>query len=671
LTKEVEAVGVAVVYNDIAIGAREAFSVAGDTVFFSAPDNIKQQDLIFTQSANPCEGYDCALDGDTPMLPDRGLGGVWGFVSNAVCGADCAFDVYRLPTLTVSAPGSATYASSGIWMRFDPERGTWPTRVTVEWRRLGERIDTAEFTADGPEVIFRRVVENYTQVVFRFHAMNAPYSRLRIQAYDHGIVRTFCGGELLDISLHQQSPPLAGRFSGGRFQPTLPISTCELRMIPYDNADYLFQANQPLAVWRDDTLIFVGYPHAFEQTGRGIWQVLLEDWVGTLDGMLIPEGSYTRHSARDLVAAIAGGAVPVTFEPTLEDVRVSGTLPICTAREALAQVCFAAGWSIVTAGVASLRVYKPLWPADEIVHYDASGVIGEPRVSRNPTIHDVTVSRTGDPPGSEPVAATVSVPYQQTAAPRRDIEAAVRLTSDPSVMAKRLFEYVNTPQTLFAEVVVGAQRQDAWRSLSAGDANTEPFSHADAIRSGIYADTAWNPCGLHSAALDDPQPLWAHGPSGTFGAVSRPAGGDGGFSAPMVISLASHNGDLYTCEGVRLRFSGSAGSAVWASAVDVKWFADGEYLGSAAVFPDKADFVCRADMKRFDTVVLTFTQSAVPENRLSLELAELWGVKAPALKPGDAISLPLDDGGPYIEGRIESLRFKLQEGQFRAEAVVR
>jgi len=76
-------------------------------------------------------------------------------------------------------------------------------------------------------------------------------------------------------------------------------------------------------------------------------------------------------------------------------------------------------------------------------------------------------------------------------------------------------------------------------------------------------------------------------------------------------------------------------------------------------------------MKRFDQLVLTMERSAIPENRLSLELTELWGVQAPALKPGDAISLPLAAGGMRFEGRIESLRFKLHEGRFRADAVAR
>jgi hypothetical protein len=134
----------------------------------------------------------------------------------------------------------------------------------------------------------------------------------------------------------------------------------------------------------------------------------------------------------------------------------------------------------------------------------------------------------------------------------------------------------------------------------------------------------------------------------------------------MVVTLASHNGDLYSCEGVRLRFSGT-----WAAAVAVEWFANGERIGGTTAYPDGPDAVCAADMKRFDTVALTFERSAVPENRLGLELAELSEVWSPALRPGDAVTLPTSFEGEWMTGRIETLRYLAEEGPFRAEITVR
>jgi hypothetical protein len=272
---------------------------------------------------------------------------------------------------------------------------------------------------------------------------------------------------------------------------------------------------------------------------------------------------------------------------------------------------------------------------------------------------------------NDSLRAAVRAPRQPAAVPQRSVEASVHLTSNLPLMAERVFQYLALPQTVTAEVVVGTQRQDAWRNINTTARNQELFSDANNTRAGVDASMAWNPCGLYSAALDDARPLWGSAPEGAFGAVSYPAGADGSFEAPLAVTLASHNRDPYTCGGVRLRFSGAPGNAAWASRVTAEWFAGGERLGRITAHPNRPDFVCRAAMKRFDEVTLTFERSAVPENRLSLELAELWGVQSPALKPGDVISLPLSDGGPCAEGRIETVRFKLREGSFRAEVVAR
>jgi hypothetical protein len=165
--------GITVTYTDISAGARDAFAVSGGAAFYSVPGDIRNHNLVFMPSANPCEGYDFALDGDAPLLPGGGIGGPWGFVSEAVSGPDGAFATPAVPALTVTAPGTSSYTSSGLWMRFDPERGVWPLAVTVEWRRLGALIDRAEFAVSGPEAFFGRLVEDYTQIDFRFHALKA------------------------------------------------------------------------------------------------------------------------------------------------------------------------------------------------------------------------------------------------------------------------------------------------------------------------------------------------------------------------------------------------------------------------------------------------------------------------------------------------------------------
>ena len=147
---------VRVIYEDVAVGAAEAASVAS-----TAAQPISDLSLL-TYGAEPVtvatnELNQWKLDGSRPILTTERAA----FWSSAPSKADCTFDAN--PTLTITLDG--TFASSGIYLYFDGGTGDYCSALTMTWYNGETIVASQDFTPDGQKYFCAKPVTGYNKLV--------------------------------------------------------------------------------------------------------------------------------------------------------------------------------------------------------------------------------------------------------------------------------------------------------------------------------------------------------------------------------------------------------------------------------------------------------------------------------------------------------------------------
>ena len=366
---------VKIIYNDIAVGAKADFTPSiGDRY---APSNLallKQDGAEFPHYAT-LEQDQTILDGSQPIQPDSGA--VIALWSNSLSGANGSFAA--APVLTMSAAGQ--YTSQGITITTDPD--VWANSITIAWYRGGTLLSSADFTPDSAVFFCKSRVDSYNKVVITFRSLCLPGRRLKIRSIDFGVIRTFEGGALADVSVIQECSPISEEIA---------INTLDFTLIGDSEVNYVFQAKQPLKLYNNDALMGVFFVESYDRTADRFYTVKAEDYKSLLDAAQFRGGMYSGYSASTLIAEICAAAnVPLSLDPALSSAAVTGWIPITTCREALEQAAFAVGAAVDTAGSDAVRVFVP---SDTAVHHFGLGEImqGQKLVDRDKKLTELRLT---------------------------------------------------------------------------------------------------------------------------------------------------------------------------------------------------------------------------------------------------------------------------------------
>ena len=333
-------------YGDIAPEAKENFSAStSNKASFVDLSQLQKYNLSFPNFANPCEEYNCLLDGSAIALPENETAntGLW---SNMISGEDGAFASAVVLTLTAMSK----YTSVGLNFTFDSYNNIYPTNMNIKWYRDGEMIKESDYQPDSAFYFCEGKAEFYNKIVITFYSLNMPFSRLRLRAIDYGFGTEFSGKELRRIKLIQQIDPISSEIS---------INTCDFSLESSDNIEYSFQAKQPLTVSFDGRLIATTFVKSAKRKSKQIWEIQSEDYIGLLDSIHFAGGIYSAKLAYDLISEIFTLAkVPYEIDESVINQTVSGYIPYTTCREALMQVAFAIQAVIDTSNSEVVKVYS-------------------------------------------------------------------------------------------------------------------------------------------------------------------------------------------------------------------------------------------------------------------------------------------------------------------------
>lgn len=337
--------GVQINYGDFVEGAKESFAIAVSNSLYPTEQQLSKYDLSPMRYANPCEMYYTLLDGNTsPITSDivRTDIGVW---SEQISGADGVF----LSPVTVTLVSDTAFTTSGFEFVFDTANDIYALDVGISWYSGDTLISQMDFAPDAAEYSCEHPVEGFDKVVIEFRKINMPFNRLRLQEINYGTGVMFVGDEITNVKVVQELSPISTE---------LGINTVDVTLKTKRGTNYDFKKRQKIDVFFNGERIETAFVKRAKRTGRGVWNISADDYIGFMEDADFYGGVYNSKNAGELFDEIAESArVSILVQDDLRELTVSGYIPYTTCREALMLLAFSVGAVVDTSAAESVRVY--------------------------------------------------------------------------------------------------------------------------------------------------------------------------------------------------------------------------------------------------------------------------------------------------------------------------
>lgn len=330
-----------IIYKDIAPGA-----AADAAVSSSDAQSFCNISLLPTGARVPNlltgEWHRCGLDGSVEVLNGQAIP----FMSTAMSGEDGAFG--SPPAVTVTF--DSNYTTLGLWFRFSTNTNEFCSSVRITWYQGATQLDQVAFTPDDPEYFAKNTVTAFNKIVIEFLKTSLPYRYAMLENILIGVVRTFSSKrkELTGVDIQTETDLISAELS---------IDTLSVGINASEDIDYIFQKKQPMEVYHGDGLVGVFYITESKRYSARRYDVDGENALGILDGSAFSATMLSGATFQEAVDDILGSDFEADIDTTLAAVVLSGYIPDCTRREALMQVCFAAGAVVSTYGTDKVKFF--------------------------------------------------------------------------------------------------------------------------------------------------------------------------------------------------------------------------------------------------------------------------------------------------------------------------
>lgn len=288
------------------------------------------------------------LDGTKSLLPNDPSDNTWGWWSEEMSGENGSFPTP--PQLVISFADDSDeptpHSSVGITLEF---QATLPQSVNIKWYGAeDELLSDKDFMPDDYSFFCENSVENYYKLIITIPSMQETQRYLRVTKIIFGALEYFYDNRIVQATLTEEVDPAA---------LTLPISTLQLSFYSPDGqfdllnpqgAYTMFQFKQEISVYRsiDGNRSYMGKYYLQEASGTvdAITQLTCMDVIGLLDTIEYKGGIYTNTPVNELLSDILGPEdIDYVLDSKLQNITISGYLPIDSKRTALQQIAIAIG----------------------------------------------------------------------------------------------------------------------------------------------------------------------------------------------------------------------------------------------------------------------------------------------------------------------------------------
>ncbi len=295
----------------------------------------------------PLDGSRKLMDADHPPVWSREMSGVRsGFLGAGALGsftldsADCALETP--PFIEVKVSRSCTVP--GITFVFSP-RGHWCRKLELHLYLGEEQVYGKILYPDAPRWIFPARDLRFDRLTVRLLETDTPGCYAKLSRLYLGRALVFGYGETESVQLVNEADPTLD---------ALTVDTMTVEVQDLQQRELSPKQDQRMELYRDGQLLASHYIESCTRRDRHHYTFRCRSLVGQLEDTFLG-GMYEKTPIKTLLTEILQD-VPFEMDAALENIRISGYLPVCTRRQALQQVAFAAGAVVSTRGVRGVRL---------------------------------------------------------------------------------------------------------------------------------------------------------------------------------------------------------------------------------------------------------------------------------------------------------------------------
>ena len=334
--------GLKIVYDDIALGAKEDSSISSsDKKDFVILDNLKE--VVEYPNYAMCLPRYSKLDGtyvNTPNTFER-----MGYISRSISDSSGIFA--NPPTLEFGF--TKNFSSVGISLAFNDYSEDYCSKVNIKWYSDNTLLKEKEYTPDSYRYFCYGVVDFYNRVVIAFLETSKPFRNVFLTEITWGLIRVFKDDEIESIDCLVEIDGTSKEIS---------VNTMEYSVRDKMGYDFEFQKKQKQTLYFDEAILGIFYLKDGKQLSNAVYSMETHDAIGILDGTKFMGGVYDQVKAKQILESIMQDeGIPHFIDTALENKLVSGYLPICSKRAALQQLAFAIGAVVDTSYDRNLYLY--------------------------------------------------------------------------------------------------------------------------------------------------------------------------------------------------------------------------------------------------------------------------------------------------------------------------
>lgn len=334
--------GLKIVYDDIALGAKEDSSISSaDKKDFVILENLKE--VVEYPNYAMCLPRYSKLDGTYVNTP--GALEHMGYISRSV--SDSSGRFANPPTLEFRF--TKNFSSVGISLEFNNYSEDYCSKVNIKWYSDNTLLKEQEYNPDSYKYFCYGVVDFYNRVVITFLETSKPFRNAFLTGITWGLIRIFKDDEIESIDCLVEIDGTSKEIS---------VNTMEYSVRDKMGYDFEFQKKQKQTLYFDEAILGIFYLKDGKQLSNAVYSMETHDAIGILDGTKFMGGVYDQVKAKQILESIMQDeGIPHFIDTALENKLVSGYLPICSKRTALQQLAFAIGAVVDTSYDRNLYLY--------------------------------------------------------------------------------------------------------------------------------------------------------------------------------------------------------------------------------------------------------------------------------------------------------------------------
>lgn len=334
--------GLKIVYDDIALGAKEDSSISStDKKDFVVLDNLKE--VVEYPNYAMCLPRYSKLDGTYVNTP--GALEHMGYISRSI--SDSSGRFANPPTLEFRF--AKNFSSVGISLEFNNYSEDYCSKVNIKWYSDNTLLKEQDYNPDSYKYFCYGVVDFYNRVVITFLETSKPFRNAFLTVITWGLIRIFRDDEIESIDCLVEIDGTSKEIS---------VNTMEYSVRDKMGYDFEFQKKQKQTLYFDEAILGIFYLKDGKQLSSTVYSMETHDAIGVLDGTEFMGGVYNQIRAKELLDLIMQDeGIPYFIDTALENKPISGYLPICSKRVALQQLAFAIGAIVDTSYDRNLYLY--------------------------------------------------------------------------------------------------------------------------------------------------------------------------------------------------------------------------------------------------------------------------------------------------------------------------